>query len=100
MAEAGAKKRRGGSLVALLIGLVLVGGASWQAWRMTHDKDARLVTARQALAEGIARGPRVQIVTVAQGASERQITLLGDTRAYQTATLYSKVGGTARWADI
>lgn len=35
----------------------------------------------------------MQVATVVKGPEERQITLLGDTRAYQVATLYGKVGG-------
>jgi len=35
----------------------------------------------------------VQVATIAQGPKERLISLLGDTRPYQVATLYSKVGG-------
>jgi RND family efflux transporter MFP subunit len=38
----------------------------------------------------------VQIATVTAGPDERQITLLGDTRPYLTATLYSKIGGYLR----
>ena len=35
----------------------------------------------------------MQVATIAQGPKERLITLLGDTRPYQVATLYGKVGG-------
>jgi hypothetical protein len=35
---------------------------------------------REALAHEVAQGPAVRIVTIAQGAQERLITLLGDTR--------------------
>ena len=45
------------------------------------------------MAEGLAKGPTVQVATIAQGPKERLITLLGDTRPYQVATLYGKVGG-------
>ncbi len=41
----------------------------------------------------MARGPVVRVATVKQGPTERLITLLGDARPYQTATLYGKVGG-------
>ena len=33
----------------------------------------------------------MQVATIAQGPKERLISLLGDTRPYQTATLYGKV---------
>jgi membrane fusion protein (multidrug efflux system) len=77
----------------MLVGLVAVGGAGLGAWRMWHDKSAALSTSREALAEGVSRGPMVQIVQVGQGPKERLIQLLGDARSYQAATLYSKVSG-------
>ena len=87
------RRSRFGSLLLLVIGLLVIGGAALGAWRMAHDKDVALSTSRQALAEGVARGPVVQIVQVKEGPKERLIPLLGDTRSYQTATLYSKVSG-------
>ena len=63
------------------------------ALHLWQQKDAQLVAAREALAEGVAQGPAVQVATIAQGPKERLITLLGDTRPYQTATLYGKVSG-------
>jgi membrane fusion protein (multidrug efflux system) len=88
-----ARRGRFGTLVLYVIGIVVIGGAALGAWRMWYDKDASLSASRQALAEGVARGPVVQVVQVTQGPKERQIQLLGDTRPYQTATLYSKVSG-------
>jgi RND family efflux transporter MFP subunit len=86
-------KRRFGSFLVYLIGLMVVVGAAFTGVRLWHDKDAQLGAAREAMAEGLAKGPAVQVATIAQGPKERLITLLGDTRAYQTATLYGKVGG-------
>jgi membrane fusion protein (multidrug efflux system) len=86
-------KRRFGSFLVYLIGLLVVVGAAFTGVRLWHDKDAQLGAAREAMAEGLAKGPAVQVATIAQGPKERLITLLGDTRAYQTATLYGKVGG-------
>ena len=40
---------------------------------------------REAMAEGLAKGPTIQVATIAQGPKERLITLLGDTRPYQVA---------------
>ena len=51
------------------------------------------MSAREALAESVAQGPAVQVATITQGPKERLITLLGDTRPYQAATLYGKVSG-------
>lgn len=86
-------RRRFGSFLVYLIGLLVVVGAAFTGVRLWHDKDAQLGAAREAMAEGLAKGPAVQVATIAQGPKERLITLLGDTRAYQTATLYGKVGG-------
>lgn len=88
-----ARRGRFGSAVLYLLGIVAVVCAGLAAWRMWYDKDATLSAARHALAEGVARGPVVQVVPVTQGPKERVIQLLGDARSYQTATLYSKVSG-------
>jgi RND family efflux transporter MFP subunit len=86
-------KGRFRSLLVYSMGILLVAGAALIALRLWQDKDAQLVAAREARAAELAKGPAVQVATVAQGPSERQITLLGDTRAYQVATLYGKVSG-------
>ncbi len=88
-----ARRGRFGTAILYLLGIIVVGGAAVGAWRMWSDKNGSLSAARQALAEGVARGPVVQVVQVTQGPKERLIQLLGDTRPYQTATLYSKVSG-------
>jgi len=80
-------------LLLYVAGIVLVGGAALGGLRMWHARDAALSTSRAALAEGMARGPVVQVATVTQGPKERLIQLLGDTRPYQAATLYSKTSG-------
>jgi membrane fusion protein (multidrug efflux system) len=91
-----ARRGRFGSFLLYLVGLLLVAGTAFGGLRMWQMKDAQLVAARQAMAEGVALGPAVQIATIAQGPKERLISLLGDTRAYQTATLYGKVSGYIR----
>ena len=88
-----ARRGRFGSFLLYLVGLLLVAGTAFGGLRMWQMKDAQLVAARQAMAEGVALGPAVQTATIAQGPKERLISLLGDTRAYQTATLYGKVSG-------
>jgi membrane fusion protein (multidrug efflux system) len=88
------RQRRGfGMLFGYLAGVLLVGGAGYAVYAIWHKQDTQIAVTRQALAEGVARGPRVQVVAVASGPKERLLTLLGDTRGYQSATLYSKVGG-------
>src|SRR6202035_1609504 len=74
-------------------GFLLVGGAIAAGLRFWQQQDARLVASRAALAAVVAQGPSVEVATVAQGPKERLITLLGDTRPNQSATIYSKVGG-------
>ncbi len=87
-------RRRGlGSLLFYVVGLVLVVGAGLGAWHMSRDKDAALAASREALSDTIARGPVVQVAQVTASPKERLITLLADTRSYQTVTLYGKVGG-------
>jgi membrane fusion protein, multidrug efflux system len=88
-----ARRGRFGKSLLYLIGIVAVAGTALAAWQMWYDKDTNLSAARKALAEGVARGPVVQVVQVTQGPKERLIQLLGDARPYQTATLYSKVSG-------
>jgi membrane fusion protein (multidrug efflux system) len=87
------RRGRFGSLLLLLLGVLAIGGAGLGAWRMWRDKNAALSTSREALAEGVSRGPVVQTVQVTDGPKERLIQLLGDARSNQSATLYSKVSG-------
>jgi membrane fusion protein, multidrug efflux system len=90
--------RRGwfGSSLFYLVGLLLVGGAAFVGLHLWQQKASQLIATREAMAEEIAQGPPVQVATITQGAKERLITLLGDTRPYQTATLYGKVSGYVR----
>ena len=93
MADEPIKRRWIGSFLTLVIGLGVVGGAGFGAYGLWQQKEVQLTASRQALAATVARGPRVQTVLVSAGPPERLITLLGDARAYQAATLYSKIGG-------
>ena len=88
-----ARRGRFGSFLLYLTGVLVIGGAALGAWRMRYDKGMSLSASREALAEGVARGPVVQVVQVKEGPKERLIQLLGEARPYQTATLYSKVSG-------
>lgn len=88
-----ARRARFGPFLLYLTGIVVIAGAALGAWRMWSDKGSALAASRQTMTERIARGPVVQVVQVTQGPKERLIQLLGDTRPYQSATLYSKVSG-------
>jgi len=87
---------RGGGFVVYLLGLLMLAGAGYGAWRIWENQDVALAASRVALADAAARGPKVRIAKVVAGPDERQITLLADTRPYLTATLYSKIGGYLR----
>ena len=89
MAEQGGGK----SVFVYLVGGLVVAGSALGGWLLWQQKDAQLIASREARADVVAQGPPVQLAAVAQGPNERLITLLGDTRPYQTATIYSKVGG-------
>ena len=91
-----ARRGRFGSFLGYIVGLLLVAGAAFGGLHLWQQKDAQLVAAREAMAEGVAQGPAIQVATVTQGPNERLITLLGDTRPYQVATLYGKVSGYVR----
>jgi membrane fusion protein, multidrug efflux system len=91
-----ARRGRFGSSLFYLAGLLLVGGAAFAGLHLWQQKATQLIAAREAMAEGIAQGPPVQVATIRQGPKERLIKLLGDTRPYQTATLYGKVSGYVR----
>jgi membrane fusion protein, multidrug efflux system len=91
-----ARRGRFGSFVTYFVGLLVIVGAAVAGLQLWLQKDAQLVASREALAEGIARGPAVQVATIVQGPKERTITLLGDTRPYQVATVYGKVSGYVR----
>lgn len=88
-----ARRRRFGNVLLYSLGLLLVGGAAFTGLNLWKHKDAQLMATREALAESVARGPAVQVTTVTDSPKERLISLLADTRAYQVATLYGKVGG-------
>ncbi len=88
-----ARRGRFGSFSVYVAGVLVVAGAAVVGVRLWQDKDAQLGAAREAMAQELAKGPAVQVATIAQGPKERLITLLADTRPYQVATLYGKVGG-------
>ena len=52
-----AKRGRFGSFMVYLVGLLVVGGAALVGLHLWQQKDADLVAARHAMAEGLAQGP-------------------------------------------
>jgi membrane fusion protein (multidrug efflux system) len=81
------------AILGYLVAIVVVAGAGAAVFHIWRQKDAQLSATREALAVEVARGPRVQTVPVTASPQQRLITLLGDTRPWQTATLYGKVAG-------
>ncbi|HEX3864738.1 MAG TPA: efflux RND transporter periplasmic adaptor subunit [Stellaceae bacterium] len=85
--------RRLRAVLPYFAGLVLIAVAVLGGLKLWQDKSTALAASRDNLAVDVARGPMLQATTVTQGPKERSISLLADTRPYQTATLYSKVSG-------
>ena len=81
------------SFLLYLVGLLVVGGAGWAVWSIWHDKRVSWPPPARRWRRPWRAGRWCRSCTVKQGPKERLITLLGDARPYQTATLYGKVGG-------
>ncbi len=92
------RKRAGPMLY--LTGLVLLVAAGFGTFRFMQESAANVASARTAMETEAARGPRVVVATVAQGPSIRTIQLLGDARAYSTATLFAKVSGYLKTVSV
>jgi hypothetical protein len=54
-----ARRGRFSSFLFYLVGLLMVAGAGFGGLRLWQQKDAQLVASREALAEGVAKGPAV-----------------------------------------
>src|SRR5262249_11211032 len=85
-------RRPGGIRVYLWGGLGLL-AAAIVAGYIVHGRYAEIAAARDTLDATAARGPLVQVVSVATSPAIRDIQLLGDARAFSAATLFSKVSG-------
>ena len=96
MAKGGGFRTIFGYLVAIVV-VAIAGAAVFHIWQ---QKDAQLSATREALAVEVARGPSVQVVPVTASPTERVITLLGDTRAWQSTTLYGKVAGYVKTMSV
>ena len=87
-----APRKRAGPML-YLTGLVLLIAAGLGTFRYMESSASNVASARTAMETEAARGPRVVVATVAQGPAIRTIQLLGDARAYSTATMFAKVSG-------
>jgi len=83
----------GRSIKFYLCGLVLVAAAFAAVGYFHLSRNQTVTVAREARANVVNRGPRVEVVAASQGPSERTITMLADVRANATAILYAKVSG-------
>ncbi len=74
-------------------GVMLVVAAGFGAAYFAYSNSQAIAAARDTIATEVARGPRVVVATIAAGPKTREITLLGDSKPYSTATLFAKVSG-------
>jgi RND family efflux transporter MFP subunit len=76
-----------------VVGGAVIGAALVAVFMLWRSQGQGLEEARAARVASLDAGPRVQVVSVIQGPSQRTLTLLADVRPYSTATLYAKVSG-------
>jgi membrane fusion protein (multidrug efflux system) len=76
-----------------VLGLAVVAAAAIAVGYFHFSRSHTVAAAREARANIVERGPRVEVVAAVQGPSERTLTLLADVRANATAVLYAKVSG-------
>jgi membrane fusion protein (multidrug efflux system) len=74
-------------------GFVVLAVAAITVYLISHNRDADFAGQRAARVVEAASGPRVPVVTVTQGPRQKDIALVGDVKAYQSATVFSKVNG-------
>ncbi|HLI20388.1 MAG TPA: efflux RND transporter periplasmic adaptor subunit [Stellaceae bacterium] len=82
-----------GSKRVYFLGALGLAAVAIVAGYIVHGRYADIAQARDNLNAEAARGPRVQVVTVGTSNPIRDIRLLGDARAYTSATLFAKVSG-------
>lgn len=81
-------------------GIVVVAIATVAVFLFWRAQGTGLEQARAARLSALAAGPRVQVVSVTTGPSERTITLLADVRPFATAILYAKVSGYLKSVNV
>jgi RND family efflux transporter MFP subunit len=87
------KAGAGRSIKFYLFGTALVVVTFAAAGYFHFSRNHTVATAREARGTAADKGPRVEMVAVTQGPTQRTITLLADVRSNQTAILYAKVSG-------
>jgi membrane fusion protein (multidrug efflux system) len=87
------RPRRRIPILLYLFGLLAVAGSVLLAFTLWSHKRAALgaeVQDRAAAADG---GPRVAYITIGETKAERTVSLIGEARPFNSATLYAKVSG-------
>ncbi len=88
------------SIGLYVIGVLLLVGAGVGTLYFMRASSAGLISAKAALDDEAARGPRVVVAPVLKGPEFRQITLLGDAKPFVTATLFAKVSGYVKSVSV
>jgi len=83
----------GRSIKFYLCGLAVIVGAAVAVGYFHLSRNQIVAAAREARANTVDRGPRVEFVAATMGPSERTVTMLADVRANSSAILYAKVSG-------
>ncbi len=83
-----------------VIGVLLLVGAGIGTLYFMRASSAGLISAKAALEDEAARGPRVVVAPVIKGPEFRQIQLLGDAKPFVTATLFAKVSGYVKSVSV
>jgi RND family efflux transporter MFP subunit len=83
----------GRSIAFYLSGAVLTAVAFIAVGYFHLSRNQTVAAAREARANTVDRGPRVEVIAVTQGPSERTVTMLADVRANTAAIMYAKVSG-------
>jgi RND family efflux transporter MFP subunit len=65
--------------------VLLVGSAGFKYFRLYKEKTSRALE--------IAAGPMLRVALITQSSDEHSTTVIGETRPYQSVTLYAKVSG-------
>jgi RND family efflux transporter MFP subunit len=83
----------GRSIAFYLSGAALTAVAFIAVGYFHLSRNQTVAAAREARANTVDRGPRVEVIAVTQGPSERTVTMLADVRANTAAIMYAKVSG-------
>jgi membrane fusion protein, multidrug efflux system len=92
--------RRKRNIGLYLFGLALVAAAGIVAFQYANSSTQAVAAARQTMAAEASRGLLVQVATVKNGPAFREIRLLGDAKAFTSATIFAKISGYLRTVAV